>query len=120
MNNKNFLESLGDKKEVLVKKALQCNSAEELLSLVKENDVVLDETGAEELFAAIQLKGGKLSDDELDAVAGGAQDKPNNYRCRECGHQFYNQLIGQAMNGAPIYQLSACPKCHSKNIINII
>lgn len=120
MDIRSFLEGLGDKKEVLVKKALQCKSAEELLVIAQENDVVLDETGAEELFAATQLRGGKLSDDELDAVAGGAQDKPNNFKCYDCGHQFYNRRIGTTISGVPCFELSACPKCHSKNIINII
>ena len=75
MNIKNFIEGLGEKKEELVKKATQCKNEEEMLALAKEYGVALDKDSAAELFASMQIKPGKLSDDELDSVAGGCQGK---------------------------------------------
>ena len=75
MDIKNFIEGLGEKKEELLKKAALCKSAEELFALAKENSVDLNEEDATELFASMELKQGKLSDDELDSVAGGGSGK---------------------------------------------
>ena len=59
-----------DKKELL-EKAKQANSPEELLALAKENDVELTEEQSKELFDKLK-SGSELSDDELEAIAGGA------------------------------------------------
>ena len=81
MDIKNFIEGLGEKKEELLKKAALCKSTDELLALAVENGISLDKAGATELFASMELKQGKLSDDELDSVAGGAKGWP----CFKCG-----------------------------------
>jgi predicted ribosomally synthesized peptide with nif11-like leader len=84
MDIKNLIESLGEKKEELIKKAAQCKSPEELLALAKENGIALDGKSAAELFTSMQPKTGKLSDDELDSVAGG-QLKGWVIHCNDCG-----------------------------------
>lgn len=113
MDIHSFLASLGEKKEYLVKKALQCNSAEEMLTLARENGVALDEKGAAELLAAIILRSGSLSDEELDAVAGGA-DKANNVMCNSCGSQFY--LPFGLFPAPPLHLMPSCRQCGSTNL----
>ena len=54
----------------LFEKAKEAKSAEELLSLAKENGVELTKEEAQEYFAQLN-KSGELSDEELDNVAGG-------------------------------------------------
>ena len=85
MDIKNFIEGLGEKKEELVKKAALCKSEEELLALAKEYEVALDKDSVAELFASMQIKPGKLSDDELDSVAGGNARKCTHGVCSHCG-----------------------------------
>jgi len=55
---------------------MQCESAEELLSLAKEYSIDFDQKKAEELLESMK----KLSDDELNRVTGGAdgQEGKNN------------------------------------------
>lgn len=113
MNIQSFFAGLGDKKEVLVKKALQCKNAEELLTLAQENGLALDETGAAELFATMSLHSDHLSDDELDAVAGGA-DKANNVRCNSCGSEFY--LPFGLFPAPPLKLAPTCRQCNSTNL----
>ena len=55
----------------LIAKAKAAKSAEELLDLAKENKVELTEEEAKTYFAQLNANGA-LSDDELDAVAGGS------------------------------------------------
>ena len=102
MDIKNFIEGLGEKKVELLKKAALCKSADELFALAKENSVDLNEEDATELFAQMEQKQGKLSDDELDSVAGGVIAKGwglcpkcdghtvttdgTSYRCIQCGY----------------------------------
>lgn len=71
MDIKKFIEGLGENKEELLKKATLCKSADELLALAVENGISLDKAGAIELFETMEIKTGKLSDEELDNVAGG-------------------------------------------------
>ena len=54
----------------LLEKAKEAKSAEELLSLAKENGVELTSEEAAEYFAQLHTSG-ELSDEELDNVAGG-------------------------------------------------
>lgn len=54
----------------LLEKAKAAKSAEELLTLAKENGVEMTESEAAEYFAQLH-KSGELSDEELDNVAGG-------------------------------------------------
>ena len=55
----------------LVNKARKAESVEELLALAKENGIELTNEQAKEYFAQLNPTKGELSDDELDAVAGG-------------------------------------------------
>ncbi|SHH18953.1 hypothetical protein [Desulfosporosinus lacus] len=71
MDIKKIVEGLGEKRDELFKMAIKCKSAEELLAVAIEQDVALDKAGATELFEAMTLTICKLSDDELDDVAGG-------------------------------------------------
>ena len=54
----------------LLQKAKVAKSAEELMTLAKENGVELTKEEAQEYFAQLN-KSGELSDEELDNVAGG-------------------------------------------------
>ena len=57
--------------EEMIAKAKEARSVEELITLAKENGVELTEEEAKAYFAQLNPKSGELSDDELDAVAGG-------------------------------------------------
>ena len=54
----------------LIAKAKAAKSVEELLELAKANNVEMTAEEAKEIFAQLNAKG-SVSDDELDAVAGG-------------------------------------------------
>ena len=55
----------------LIEKAKECKNVEDILALAKAEKVELCEEKAKEIFAQCHVEG-ELSDDELDAVAGGA------------------------------------------------
>ena len=55
----------------LLEKAKQAKSAEELLTLAKENDIELTEENAKAYFEQLNPPKGELSDAELDNIAGG-------------------------------------------------
>lgn len=55
----------------LLEKAKQAKSAEELLTLAKENDIELTEENAKAYFEQLNPPTGELSDAELDNIAGG-------------------------------------------------
>ena len=55
----------------LIEKAKTAKSAEELLEIAKENNVEMTADEAKTYFAQLGPKSGELSDDDLDAVAGG-------------------------------------------------
>ena len=57
--------------EEMIAKAKEARSVEELITLAKENGVELNEEDAKMYFEQLNAKKGELSDDELDAVAGG-------------------------------------------------
>ena len=57
--------------EEMITKAKEAKSVEELIALAKENGVELNEEDAKMYFEQLNAKKGELSDDELDAVAGG-------------------------------------------------
>lgn len=71
MDIKNIIEYLGEKKEEVLGKAVQCKNAEELMALAEENGITLSDRDAAEFFEAYIAKSVELSDDDLDAVAGG-------------------------------------------------
>lgn len=55
----------------LISKAKETKSAEELLTLAKENGVEMTEERAKSYFDQLHPKTGELSDEELDNVSGG-------------------------------------------------
>jgi hypothetical protein len=100
----------------LIEKAKNAKSAAELLALAKENNVEITEDMAKTYFAQLNAIG-SVSDEELDAVAGGGlfcpsdeedssekEEKPARwcpfcggvgvpganlvYRCKKCAHRF--------------------------------
>ena len=68
----------------LIAKAKAAKSAEELLDLAKENKVELTEEDAKTYFAQLNAND-SISDDELDAVAGGGSCPSDDYVCPKCG-----------------------------------
>lgn len=54
-----------------IEKAKACKTVEELLAYTKENGIELTEAEAANLFAQLNSKNASLSDDKLEAVAGG-------------------------------------------------
>ena len=82
-NFKKFLELISSNKE-LETKALACNDLEEekgklaLIELAKENGIELTDADFEKKAAPAS---GELSDDELDAVAGGANGENGGCVC---------------------------------------
>lgn len=112
MNIQQFIESMGNKKEELLHKGIQCKSPAEILELAQKNSIDLDEEGAAEVFASIsRLKTGKLSDEELDSVAGGqSYTKENNAKCNDCGCQFYTTYPYGCV------AIPVCPNCGSQNL----
>jgi len=56
----------------MIEKAKAAKSAEELLELAKANNVEMTADEAKTYFAQLNPKGNELSDNDLDAVAGGA------------------------------------------------
>ena len=67
-----------------ITKAKQAKSAEELLEMAKASGIEMTEDEAKKYFAELH-KEGELSDDELDAVAGGDKGDPptfNGYEMR--------------------------------------
>ena len=79
----------------MIEKAKVAKSVEELLELAKANGVEMTADEATIYFAQLNPKSGELSDDDLDAVAGGAcarieqannaQDAVSNMPCPRCG-----------------------------------
>ena len=82
----------------LFEQAKEAKSAEELLSLAKENGMELTEEEAAAYFAQLN-KSGELSDEELDNVAGGGCHNKdgrlvvtvwyscNDFTCKKCGRK---------------------------------
>ena len=56
----------------MIEKARTAKSVEELLALAKANNIDMTADEAATYFAQLNPKGNELSDDNLDAVAGGA------------------------------------------------
>ncbi|PWM49198.1 MAG: hypothetical protein DBX39_05305 [Bacillota bacterium] len=86
-----------DQKELL-EQAKEAKSAEELMSLAKENGMELTKEEAEAYFAQLN-KSGELSDEELDNVAGGGCHNKDgrlvvtvwyncsDFTCKKCGRK---------------------------------
>jgi rubredoxin len=77
---------LEDKAEDLLKKAMDCETVEELLKLAKGNNIRLTEQEAVKLLEMMNPATGELSDSELDAVTGGGEKGPG--VCPSCGIWF--------------------------------
>lgn len=109
MDIKSLIDSLGEKKEELIKQAVQCKNQEELLALAERNGLVLGEEGAKKLFELMNQKPGQLSDEELDSVAGGARYKQGSSEviCNNCNYREVSR-----------YPLSKCSVCGSEDITN--
>ncbi len=76
--------SLGQNREEVLEKAVQCKTAEELIQLGKDNKIALSEQEAVELLGLLNRKRMELSDSALDVAAGGWWWEPS-YQCRHCG-----------------------------------
>ena len=68
----------------LILKAKEAKSVEELIVLAKENGIELTEENAKMYFEQFNAKKGELSDDELDAVAGGGCFGEEERYCPNC------------------------------------
>lgn len=69
----------------LVAKAKSTKSADELFNLAKENGIEITEEEAKTYFAQLNAND-SISDDELDAVAGGGGSCPgDDESCPRCG-----------------------------------
>lgn len=84
--------------EEQIAKAKQAKSAEELLALAKGNGIELTEEEAKDFFAECH-KEGELSDEELDAVAGG-----KNYA-------FFDPKYTVGVRYDPSVGKNLCPNC---------
>lgn len=83
-----LINDLGENKEKILRKAAQCANISELLVIAEENGIILSNAEAAELFDAFIAKSVELSDEELDAVAGGSWIGSDKYNiCPNCGDQ---------------------------------
>jgi hypothetical protein len=94
-----ILKNHSDRAEEIIKKAIQSNKPEDLLTIAKEYGVDIDVSQVEELFSTVK----QLSEDELDMVAGGKTDtKP----CPSCGSYEYG-----TGSGGPDGTFRYCSRC---------
>ena len=89
----------------LIAKAKAAKSAEELFEIAKANNVEMTEDEAKTYFAQLNANG-TVSDDELDAVAGGG-GCPNNGEESEAKPKLMPGQKVRVLGG------KTCPKCHS-------
>ena len=78
----------------MIEKAKAAKSVEELLEIAKANNIEMTADEAKTYFAQLNPKSGELSDDDLDAVAGGV--------CSS-SEEYYNSTHGKIVrvnNGA--------------------
>lgn len=79
----------------LLEKAKNAKSAEELLSLAKENDIELTDGEAKSYYAKLNAREGELADDDLDAVSGGGK----------CGTTYYKRRpVVSAFNSCDLFE----------------
>ncbi len=93
--------------EEMLRMAQTAQSVDELLTMAKDNGVVVTEKQAREYFERIHASG-ELADDELDAVSGGCGDDVKKPYCSVCGTALGS--ITQGTSGYVYY----CPKCDKK------
>ena len=90
----------------LILKAKEAKSVEELIALAKENNVELNEEDAKMYFEQLNAKKGELSDDELDAVAGGGCLGEEERYCPNC--QTRLERLGGCHGTYYFYQCNNC------------
>jgi hypothetical protein len=88
MDYKELMDILGDNKEEVLRKAVLCKTAEELMKLAGENKIALTREDAVGLLNSMNPKAAELTADELDAVAGGGPVKPPP-TCTRCGKVIF-------------------------------
>ncbi len=96
----------------LIAKAKECETAQELLSLAKENGIEMNEEQANSLFAQLN-KTGEISEEELENTAGGRCDflyeqcpkcrqrhvilkhkgSVAYYHCKICGYEWNKKFL---------------------------
>ncbi|MCK9524367.1 MAG: hypothetical protein M0R49_00345 [Limnochordia bacterium] len=72
MNMQELMGSLGQNREEVLKDAVQCATTEELMQLGRDNNITLSEQEAVEILDALHPASAELTENELDAVTGGA------------------------------------------------
>lgn len=92
--------------EELIKKAKDVRSVEDLLALAKEENIALTKEQAKEYFAKLQPPMGELSDDELDAVAGGGCGSSGYASASIDGH--YYKLVNDRTDSCSRFTCRAC------------
>lgn len=70
----------------LMEKIKACKTPEELLALVRENQLEMTDTQAEDIFSKLNQANGELSDQELGDVFGGTGLEPTPYEPRLDGY----------------------------------
>ena len=101
----------------LLEKAKAAKSVEEFFVIAKENGMELTEEQANVYFNELH-KNGELSDEELDAVAGGCGDPYTEIYCHKCGwttkwNGYYPTLRG---DGEVQKYAGPCPNCGAEYI----
>ena len=104
----------------MIEKAKVAKSAEELLELAKAGGMEMTADEAATYFAQLNPKSGELSDDDLDAVAGGAcdinivtiEDKANanaaGMACPKCSTVGDWERIGTGLHSEQSYRCRTC------------
>ncbi len=102
--------------------AMQCKTAEELMAFAEQNNIDLKAEEAE-LLVNTFTKTGELSDDELEAVAGGTKytnsggavrpivtcgNSCDYWGCKECGYDKYHCLHTTAFGDSLMYTCFHC------------
>ena len=90
----------------LILKAKEAKSVEELIALAKETGIELNEEDAKKYFEQLNAKKGELSDDELDAVAGGGCLGEEERYCPNC--QTRLELRASCHGLYSFYQCNNC------------
>ena len=98
--------------EEMIAKAKEARSVEELIALAKENGVELTEEDAKMYFEQLNAKKGELSDDELDAVAGGGCGESKTKYCPNCNSEL--RMISEGTGNFSMKFYYLCDSCGYK------
>ena len=114
----------------MIEKAKTAKTAEELLEIAKANNIEMTEDEAKTYFAQLSPKCGELSDDDLDAVAGGACSSNSNIpaygtkvrvtngSCPKCGTNV--GVVGSTPVGYGEGIGVICEKCSTESQIVVV